>query len=156
MWIKRRNISAPEIFFKLCSPSDLISKQRLTRFNVYRVLRTMNPSPYMYYLKMDDEIIVGTSPEALVKVDGEHVETRPIAGTRPRGKTPEQDLALENELLADEKERAEHLMLVDLGRNDIGRVSEFGTVRCDSYMEIERYSHVMHIVSNVFGKASGG
>ncbi|MFC5650804.1 anthranilate synthase component I [Paenibacillus solisilvae] len=121
-------------------------------FHVYRVLRTMNPSPYMYYLKMDDEIIVGTSPEALVKVDGERVETRPIAGTRPRGKTPEQDLALERELLADEKERAEHLMLVDLGRNDIGRVSEFGTVRCDSYMDIERYSHVMHIVSNVSGK----
>ncbi|QHW30180.1 anthranilate synthase component I [Paenibacillus rhizovicinus] len=120
--------------------------------HVYRVLRTMNPSPYMYCLKMDDEVIVGTSPEALVKVDGERVETRPIAGTRPRGKTPEQDLALEKELLADEKERAEHLMLVDLGRNDIGRVSEFGSVRCDAYMEIERYSHVMHIVSNVSGK----
>lgn len=120
--------------------------------HVYRVLRTMNPSPYMYYLKMGEEVIVGTSPEALVKVAGERVETRPIAGTRPRGKTPEQDLALEKELLADEKERAEHLMLVDLGRNDIGRVSEFGTVRCDAYMEIERYSHVMHIVSNVSGK----
>ncbi|MDF2717904.1 MAG: TrpE, partial [Paenibacillus sp.] len=119
---------------------------------VYRVLRTMNPSPYMYYLKMDDEVIVGTSPEALVKVDGERVETRPIAGTRPRGKTPEQDAALEKELLADEKERAEHLMLVDLGRNDIGRVAEFGTVKCDMFMEIERYSHVMHIVSNVSGK----
>jgi len=120
--------------------------------HVYRVLRTMNPSPYMYYLKMDDEVIVGTSPEALVKVDGDRVETRPIAGTRPRGKTQEEDLALEQELLADEKERAEHLMLVDLGRNDIGRVAEFGSVRCDSYMEIERYSHVMHIVSNVSGK----
>ncbi|WP_127588370.1 anthranilate synthase component I [Paenibacillus koleovorans] len=119
---------------------------------VYRVLRTMNPSPYMYILKMDDEVIVGTSPEALVKVDGERVETRPIAGTRPRGKTPEEDSALEVELLADEKERAEHLMLVDLGRNDIGRVAEFGTVKCDSYMQIERYSHVMHIVSNVSGK----
>jgi len=120
--------------------------------HVYRVLRTMNPSPYMYYLKMDDEVIVGTSPEALVKVDGDKVETRPIAGTRPRGKTPEEDLRLERELLADEKERAEHLMLVDLGRNDIGRVSDFGTVRCDSFMEIERYSHVMHIVSNVSGR----
>jgi anthranilate synthase component 1 len=85
-------------------------------------------------------------------VDGERVETRPIAGTRPRGRTPEEDLALEKELLADEKERAEHLMLVDLGRNDIGRVAEYGSVRCDSYMEIERYSHVMHIVSNVSGK----
>lgn len=119
---------------------------------VYRVLRMTNPSPYMYYLKMDDEVIVGTSPEALVKVDGDKVETRPIAGTRRRGRTPEEDLALERELLADEKERAEHLMLVDLGRNDIGRVAEFGTVKCDMFMEIERYSHVMHIVSNVSGK----
>ncbi|MFX3633480.1 MAG: anthranilate synthase component I [Candidatus Pristimantibacillus sp.] len=120
--------------------------------HVYRVLRTMNPSPYMYYLKMDDEVIVGTSPEALVKVNGDKVETRPIAGTRPRGASPEEDKALELELLADEKERAEHLMLVDLGRNDIGRVSEFGSVHCDSFMEVERYSHVMHIVSNVSGK----
>ena len=119
--------------------------------HVYRVLRTMNPSPYLYYLKLDDEVIVGASPEVLVKVDGRKVETRPIAGTRPRGKTPEEDLALERELLADEKERAEHVMLVDLGRNDIGRVAEFGTVKVDAYMEIERYSHVMHIVSNVSG-----
>ncbi|WP_281886946.1 anthranilate synthase component I [Paenibacillus sp. YYML68] len=119
---------------------------------VYRILRAMNPSPYMYVLKMDNEVIVGTSPEILVRVEDEKVETRPIAGTRPRGRTPEQDAALEVELLADEKERAEHLMLVDLGRNDIGRVSEFGTVKCDSYMQIERYSHVMHIVSNVSGK----
>jgi anthranilate synthase component 1 len=120
--------------------------------HVYRVLRTMNPSPYMYVLKMDDEVIVGTSPELLVRVEEEKVETKPIAGTRPRGKTPEEDLAMEQELLSDEKERAEHLMLVDLGRNDIGRVSEFGTVKCDTFMEIERYSHVMHIVSNVTGK----
>lgn len=119
---------------------------------VYRVLRTMNPSPYMYCLKLDSETIVGTSPEALVKVDEGKLETRPIAGTRPRGKTQEEDEALEKELLADEKERAEHVMLVDLGRNDLGRVSEFGTVKCDSYMQIERYSHVMHIVSNVTGK----
>jgi anthranilate synthase component 1 len=119
---------------------------------VYRVLRTLNPSPYMYVLKMDDETIVGTSPELLVRVEDERVETRPIAGTRPRGKTEAEDLALERELLADEKERAEHLMLVDLGRNDIGRVSEFGTVKCDSFMQIERYSHVMHIVSNVSGQ----
>jgi anthranilate synthase component 1 len=120
--------------------------------HVYRVLRTMNPSPYMYVLKLDDEVVVGTSPELLVKVDNGIVETRPIAGTRPRGKTPEEDLALEKELLADEKERAEHVMLVDLGRNDLGRVSTFGTVKCDSYMEVERYSHVMHIVSNVTGQ----
>ncbi|CAG7611602.1 Anthranilate synthase component 1 [Paenibacillus solanacearum] len=120
--------------------------------HVYRILRTMNPSPYMYCLKMDDEVIVGTSPELLVRVEDEKVETRPIAGTRPRGKTPEEDAALERELLADEKERAEHLMLVDLGRNDLGRVSEFGTVKCDTFMQIEKYSHVMHIVSNVTGK----
>lgn len=120
--------------------------------HVYRVLRVMNPSPYMYYLKMGEQVIVGTSPEALVKVNDGKVETRPIAGTRPRGRTAEEDKSLEVELLADEKEKAEHLMLVDLGRNDIGRVSEFGSVKCDSFMEIERYSHVMHIVSNVSGK----
>lgn len=120
--------------------------------HVYRVLRIMNPSPYMYYLKMGEETIVGTSPEALVRVNNGRVETRPIAGTRPRGATVEEDKRLEQELLADEKEKAEHVMLVDLGRNDISRVSEYGSVRCDSYMEIERYSHVMHIVSNVSGK----
>ncbi|MEK3721789.1 anthranilate synthase component I [Paenibacillus sp. FSL H8-0034] len=120
--------------------------------HVYRILRTLNPSPYMYCLKMDDEVIVGTSPELLVRVEDEKVETRPIAGTRPRGKTSEQDNAYEAELLADEKERAEHLMLVDLGRNDIGRVAEFGSVHCDTFMQIEKYSHVMHIVSNVSGK----
>jgi len=120
--------------------------------HVYRVLRVMNPSPYMYYLKMGEQVIVGTSPEALVKVSDGKVETRPIAGTRPRGKTVDEDKQLEQELLADEKERAEHLMLVDLGRNDIGRVAKYGSVRCDSFMEIERYSHVMHIVSNVSGE----
>jgi len=120
--------------------------------HVYRVLRIMNPSPYMYYLKMNDEVIVGTSPEALVKVADGKVETRPIAGTRPRGATVEEDKRLELELLADEKEKSEHLMLVDLGRNDIGRVAKFGSVKCDAYMEIERYSHVMHIVSNVSGE----
>ncbi|MDF2924394.1 MAG: anthranilate synthase component [Paenibacillaceae bacterium] len=119
---------------------------------VYRILRTMNPSPYMYVLKLEDEIIVGTSPELLVRVEDERVETRPIAGTRPRGSTPEEDEQLERDLLADEKERAEHLMLVDLGRNDLGRVSQFGTVKCDTFMEVERYSHVMHIVSNVSGR----
>ena len=119
---------------------------------VYRILRTMNPSPYMYVLKLDDEVIVGTSPELLVRVEDEQVETRPIAGPRPRGATPEEDEELERDLLADEKERAEHLMLVDLGRNDLGRVSEFGTVKCNTFMEIERYSHVMHIVSNVTGR----
>lgn len=147
----KKYIRAGDIFQVVLSQRFHIATD-VSPLHVYRVLRTMNPSPYMYYLKMDDEIIVGTSPEALVKVDGERVETKPIAGTRPRGKTTEEDEALERELLADEKERAEHVMLVDLGRNDIGRVAEFGTVRCDSYMEIERYSHVMHIVSNISGK----
>jgi anthranilate synthase component 1 len=125
---------------------------KVSPLHVYRVLRMVNPSPYMYVLKLRDEVIVGTSPELLVRVEGDRVATRPIAGTRPRGATPEEDVRLEKELLADEKERAEHLMLVDLGRNDIGRVSEYGTVRCDDFMVIERYSHVMHIVSNVSGK----
>ncbi|MDR7073032.1 anthranilate synthase component I [Fictibacillus barbaricus] len=121
-------------------------------FNVYRLLRSMNPSPYMYYYKSEDTYIVGASPELLVKVDNGWVENRPIAGTRPRGNTPEEDLAYEEDLLADEKECAEHVMLVDLGRNDVGRVSEFGSVELESYMEIERYSHVMHMVSHVKGK----
>ncbi|MED4607741.1 MULTISPECIES: anthranilate synthase component I [Paenibacillus] len=144
-------IRAGDIFQVVLSQRFEI-ETKVSPLQVYRILRTMNPSPYMYVLKMDDEVIVGTSPELLVRVEDDKVETRPIAGTRPRGKTPEQDLALEQELLADEKERAEHLMLVDLGRNDIGRVSEFGSVTCDTFMQIERYSHVMHIVSNVTGK----
>ncbi|MBP1994731.1 anthranilate synthase component I [Paenibacillus eucommiae] len=144
-------IRAGDIFQVVLSQRFEIETE-VSPLHVYRVLRTMNPSPYMYVLKMDDEVIVGTSPELLVRVEEEKVETRPIAGTRPRGNTPEEDLELEKELLADEKERAEHLMLVDLGRNDLGRVSEFGSVKCDTFMEIERYSHVMHIVSNVTGK----
>lgn len=123
---------------------------------VYRVLRMTNPSPYMYVLKLRDEIIVGTSPELLVRVEGERVVTRPIAGTRPRGATPEEDERLVQDLLADEKERAEHIMLVELGQDDLSRVSEKGTVNCDSFMEIERYSHVMHIVSNISGKLQQG
>lgn len=144
-------IRAGDIFQVVLSQRFHIETE-VAPLHVYRLLRTLNPSPYMYYLKMDEEIIVGTSPEALVKVDGDRVETRPIAGTRPRGHTEEADRELAAELLADEKERAEHLMLVDLGRNDLGRVSRFGTVKCDSFMEIERYSHVMHIVSNVSGR----
>jgi anthranilate synthase component I len=144
-------IRAGDIFQVVLSQRFEVETE-VSPLHVYRVLRTMNPSPYMYVLKMDDEVIVGTSPELLVRVEDEKVETRPIAGTRPRGISPEEDLQLELELLADEKERAEHLMLVDLGRNDIGRVSQFGSVKCDTFMEIERYSHVMHIVSNVSGK----
>lgn len=118
-------------------------------FEIYRVLRQINPSPYMFYLRQEDRVIVGGSPEALVTVDRGRMTTRPIAGTRPRGKDVEEDLALEKDLLADEKEVAEHVMLVDLGRNDLGRVAEPGTVTVPRFMQIERYSHVMHIVSLV-------
>lgn len=120
-------------------------------FAVYRTLRSINPSPYMYYLRLDGLHVVGTSPEVLVRLEGRQVEVRPIAGTRRRGATQERDLAMEKELLADPKERAEHIMLVDLGRNDIGRVCDYGSVRVDELMVIERYSHVMHLVSNIVG-----
>ncbi|WP_326691008.1 anthranilate synthase component I [Streptomyces sp. NBC_01795] len=124
--------------------------------DVYRVLRATNPSPYMYLLRFDDFDIVGSSPEALVKVEDGRAMMHPIAGTRPRGATPHQDNALAEELLADPKERAEHLMLVDLGRNDLGRVCEPGSVEVVDFMSIERYSHVMHIVSTVTGRLAQG
>ncbi len=124
--------------------------------NVYRALRVINPSPYMYYLKFDDYMIVGSSPEMLVRVEDGIVETCPIAGTRRRGRNKEEDDTLERELLADGKELAEHTMLVDLGRNDIGRVSEYGTVKVRDLMHIEKYSHVMHLVTNVQGKLKEG
>ncbi len=123
----------------------------LDPFLLYRGLRTVNPSPYMTYLKLGDLALVGASPEPLVRVEDRRVMTRPIAGTRRRGATPEEDALLAKELLADAKERAEHVMLVDLGRNDIGRVAEIGTVQLENFMEVERYSHVMHIVSTVEG-----
>jgi anthranilate synthase component 1 len=121
-------------------------------FSIYRGLRTVNPSPYMYFLDFEDFEIAGASPEALVKVSERRVEQRPIAGTRPRADSPEEDLERAAELLADEKERAEHVMLVDLGRNDLGRVSEFGTVKVEEMMAVETYSHVIHIVSRVAGR----
>ncbi len=120
--------------------------------DMYRALRTLNPSPYMYYLNLGNFDVVGSSPEILVRMEDQEVTVRPIAGTRRRGKTEEEDIAFEKELLADPKELAEHLMLIDLGRNDIGRVSQTGTVALTDKMVIERYSHVMHIVSNVTGK----
>jgi anthranilate synthase component 1 len=120
--------------------------------SLYRALRSINPSPYMYFLNFGDYQIVGASPELLVLVEDGQVTTRPIAGTMPRGETPEEDEALARRLLSDEKERAEHLMLVDLGRNDVGRVAEPGSVAVPRLMEIERYSHVMHIVSHVTGR----
>lgn len=125
-------------------------------FDIYRALRSLNPSPYMYYLSLGDMDVVGSSPEILVRLEDGIVTTRPIAGTRHRGRSMDEDLALEKELLADEKERAEHIMLVDLGRNDIGRVSQFGSIRVDDLMTIERYSHVMHIVTNVSGTLGSG
>lgn len=121
-------------------------------FDTYRVLRTTNPSPYMFYFSSNDIEIAGASPETLVKVNNTKLYTFPLAGTRPRGKTVEEDLELEKELLADEKELAEHNMLVDLGRNDIGRIAEIGSVAVDKYMSVERFSHVMHIGSTVTGK----
>jgi anthranilate synthase component I len=121
-------------------------------FTVYRALRHVNPSPYMYFLKVGDRSIVGSSPEMLVRCEGRRIQTHPIAGTRPRGKTEEEDQRLAEELKRNEKERAEHVMLVDLGRNDLGRVSAYGSVRVPTYMTIERYSHVMHLVSIVEGK----
>ena len=121
-------------------------------FSLYRALRAINPSPYMYYLSFGDLKIIGASPEVLVTEDNGEVVTRPIAGTRPRGQTEAEDKALAAELLADEKERAEHVMLVDLHRNDIGRVCEPGSVQVDELMSVERYSHVMHIVSNIRGR----
>jgi anthranilate synthase component 1 len=124
--------------------------------NFYRALRNLNPSPYMYFLNLGDFHIVGSSPEILARLENETVYVRPIAGTRRRGHSEEEDLALEKEMLADPKEIAEHLMLIDLGRNDAGRVSEIGTVELTDKMIVERYSHVMHIVSNVCGKLKKG
>ena len=124
--------------------------------SVYRALRSLNPSPYMFHLRFSDFEIVGASPELLVGLSGRTARVRPIAGTRPRGETPQEDLYLEQDLLSDEKERAEHIMLVDLGRNDLGRVCEYGSVKVHDLMTVERYSHVMHIVSSVTGTLREG
>jgi anthranilate synthase component 1 len=123
----------------------------LDAFSIYRGLRVVNPSPYMYFLDFGDFQLAGASPEPLITVSGRRVTTRPIAGTRPRGSDPAEDARLEAELLADPKELAEHMMLVDLGRNDLGRVCEYGSVHVETLEEVERYSHVMHIVSTVAG-----
>ncbi|HEV2923518.1 MAG TPA: anthranilate synthase component I [Solirubrobacteraceae bacterium] len=125
-------------------------------FSIYRGLRAINPSPYMYFLDFGDFQVAGASPEPLLTVSGQHVSTKPIAGTRPRGCSPEEDRQIAAELLADDKERAEHVMLVDLGRNDLGRVCEYGSVTVEELMEIESYSHVMHIVSTVSGTLRAG
>jgi anthranilate synthase component 1 len=128
----------------------------LDPFAIYRALRTINPSPYMYFLKDGDSAVAGASPEMLVRVENGRVETRPIAGTRPRGATQAEDERLGAALLADPKERAEHLMLVDLGRNDLGRVCRFGSVTVPELMKVERYSHVTHLVSSVVGELAPG
>jgi anthranilate synthase component 1 len=127
------------------------AKTKAAPFEIYRQLRALNPSPYLFYLQMNDVAVVGSSPEMLVKVQGRDVFYRPIAGTRWRGKDETEDQRLEREMLADEKERAEHIMLVDLGRNDLGRVCEYGSVRVEKLMTVERYSHVMHLVSSLRG-----
>ncbi len=146
-------IKAGDIFQVVLSQRFCIDRNDIDKFTIYRALRSINPSPYLYYLDFSEFNIIGSSPEALVKCDREgSISTRPIAGTRKRGETPEKDVELEEELLNDAKEKAEHVMLVDLARNDIGRVSKYGTVNVDRFMKVERFSHVMHIVSDVSGK----
>jgi anthranilate synthase component 1 len=161
-WVEmaREHIYAGDIF-QVVPSRRFEAPLRGSAFGAYRVLRTLNPSPYMYFLRIgaDGEEpfeIAGSSPEPLVRVTGENVVSRPIAGTRPRGTSAEEDLKLEADLLADEKERAEHVMLVDLSRNDLGRVCRYGSVSVDELMVVERYSHVMHLVSNVSGVLADG
>jgi len=138
-------------------PSQRFSRPTAAHaFDIYRALRTVNPSPYMFYLDLSDCQVVGASPEMLVRVEDRRIDYHPIAGTKPRGRDDVEDLAIEQELRTDEKERAEHIMLVDLGRNDVGRVSEPGTVQVTELMEVERYSHVMHLVSHVIGRLRDG
>lgn len=145
-------IKAGDAFQVVLSQRFETERDGLDPFDVYRVLRVTNPSPYMFHLEFPEAAVTGASPECLVRLEDHKVEVRPIAGTRVRGESPEEDAALETELLADPKERAEHVMLIDLGRNDVGRVAEEGSVRLDEVMVVERYSHVMHLVSNVSGR----
>jgi anthranilate synthase component I len=147
----KEHIAAGDIFQVVLSQRFEVDL-KISPFEIYRALRIVNPSPYMYFLKMPDTAIVGSSPEMLVKIRGREVLYRPIAGTRARGRTEAEDEALARELLADEKERAEHIMLVDLGRNDLGRVCKYGTVKVEELMVVERYSHVMHLVSSLRGE----
>jgi anthranilate synthase component I len=144
-------IAAGDIFQVVLS-QRLDFTPEVAPFDIYRALRTVNPSPYMYFLRLGDQHILGSSPEMLVRVTGRKLEYRPIAGTHPRGRDEEEDQQLEKQMLADDKERAEHVMLVDLGRNDLGRVSEYGSVKVRDLMYVERYSHVMHIVSALEGR----
>jgi len=134
----------------------LETETRADPFEVYRALRFINPSPYMFYLELDKLRVIGSSPETMVRLNEDSIELRPIAGTRPRGKSPSEEKELEADLLSDPKERAEHIMLVDLGRNDVGRVAEVGSVHVNELMVVERYSHVIHLVSNIRGKMLAG
>ncbi len=147
----KQYIAAGDIFQVVLS-QRLDFSPKVTPFDVYRALRTVNPSPYMYFLRMGDTHVLGSSPEMLVRVTGRKLEYRPIAGTHPRGRDEAEDQRLEQQMLHDEKERAEHVMLVDLGRNDLGRVSEYGSVKVRDLMYVERYSHVMHMVSALEGR----
>jgi len=149
------NITAGDVF-QLVLSVRFSGRSDLAPFEAYRALRLLNPSPYMYFMELDGLSVAGSSPEALVKLDGRHASLRPIAGTRPRGETHEQDLEREVELLADPKENAEHVMLVDLARNDLGRVAVPGSIQVEPSRAIERYSHVMHIVSGVNGELEAG
>ncbi|MFP8881160.1 MAG: anthranilate synthase component I [Myxococcota bacterium] len=148
-------IEAGDIFQVVLSQQFRVPLQ-VDPFTIYRQLRSINPSPYLFYMQCEGPVIVGSSPEALVRLVDGAIDVRPIAGTRKRGDTLDEDAGIEKGLLEDEKERAEHLMLVDLGRNDVGRVAEVGSVRVSEFMKIERYSHLMHIVSNVQGKLRDG
>ncbi len=147
----KRYIRAGDVF-QVVLAQRFATPLKVSPFSVYRGLRVVNPSPYMYFLRLGDVHVLGSSPEMLVKVQDGEVFYRPIAGTRPRGKTEEEDLQLEQEMLADAKERAEHVMLVDLGRNDLGRVCRYGSIRVEDLMVVERYSHVMHLVSSLRGR----
>jgi len=147
----QRYIRAGDIFQVVIS-QRFSAKTKAAPFDVYRELRALNPSPYLFYLQLNDVYVVGSSPEMLVKVQGKEVFYRPIAGTRWRGKDEAEDLQLEREMLGSEKERAEHIMLVDLGRNDLGRVCEYGSIKVERLMNVERYSHVMHLVSSLRGR----
>jgi len=148
-------IEAGDIFQVVLSQQYRVPLQ-VDPFSIYRHLRLINPSPYLFFLRCEGAVVLGSSPEVLVRLEDGRVDVRPIAGTRWRGKTPEEDRRIGEELLADPKERAEHLMLVDLGRNDVGRVAKIGSVEVDEYAIVERYSHVMHIVSNVHGELREG
>lgn len=151
----REAIAAGEVYQTVLS-QRWTARMDLDPFDVYRALRTLNPSPYLFYLETREASLLGSSPEMLVRCRGREVETRPIAGTVPRGKSPEEDAALAAALLADPKERAEHVMLVDLARNDLGRVCEIGSVRVPRYASVEKFSHVQHLVSEVHGTLAPG